>query len=108
MRTEMRIFLKIVSGLALLLYLSQYILGDGNNNNYINNSFPPDLMEVSQLVTETRTWKHGLTIALWDQSKIHLGYHDYVEEWQQLLNMFGLNPGCNIVDIGANDGNIAG
>ena len=103
----MRIFLKIVLALALLLYLSHYImLTDGNNNNNNNKNLPPDLTEVSQLVTEIKPWKHGLLIALWDQSKMILGYHDYVEEWQQLLNMFGLNPGCNIVDIGANDGNV--
>ena len=87
----MRGYLTILLCLALFLYLSQYmqyIGGDGHNNN-----LPPDPSEVSQLVTEITAWKHGLVIALWDQSQIHLGYHEYVEEWQRLLNMFGLNPG---------------
>ena len=86
----MRGFLNILLCLALLLYLSLYLVRDVHNNN---NNLPPDLTEVSQLVTEITVWKHGLVIALWDQSKIHIGYHDYVEEWQRLLNMFGLNPG---------------
>ena len=86
----MRGYLNILVCLALLLYLSQYLGGDGHTNN---NNLPPDLSEVSHLVTEITAWKHGLVIALWDESKIHLGYHEYVEEWQRLLNMFGLNPG---------------
>ena len=89
-RTEMRGFLNILSCLALFLFLSHYIGGGGGG---INNNLVPNLTEVSQLVTEITAWKHGLVIALWDQSKIHIGYHDYVEEWQHLLNMFGLNPG---------------
>ena len=52
-----------------------------------------DLGDVTKLVTEVVTWKHGLNIALWDQTVINIGYHDYVEEWQTLLNMFNLNPG---------------
>ena len=88
----MRGFLNILLCLALLLYLSLYLVRDVHNDNN-NNNLPPDLTEVSQLVTEITGWKHGLVIALWDQSKIHIGYHDYVEEWQRLLNMFGLNPG---------------
>ena len=89
----MRRYLSILTCLALFLfYLSQYTGGDGHINN-----LPSDLSNVSHLVTEITAWKHGLVIALWDQSKIHLGYHDYVEEWQRLLNMFGLNPGELIV-----------
>ena len=88
----MRGFLNILLGLAVFLYLSHYIWGKGDGHSNSNN-LSPDLREVSKLVTDIRAWNHGLVIALWNQSKIHLGYHDYVEEWQQLLNMFGLNPG---------------
>ena len=86
----MRGFVNILLFLALFLFLSQYIWGAGGGQD---NNFAPDLPLVSQLVTEITAWKYGLVIALWDQSKIHIGYHDYVEEWQHLLNMFGLNPG---------------
>ena len=57
-----------------------------------------DLADVSKLVTEVVTWKYGLSIALWDQKVINIGYHDYVEEWQTLLKMFNLNPGekCHV------------
>ena len=52
-----------------------------------------DLGDVSKLVTEVTAWEHGLTIALWDQNVMKIGYNKYVEEWQILLKMFDLNPG---------------
>ena len=52
-----------------------------------------DLGDVTKLVKETVAWRKGLNIALWDQEVMTIGYHDFVEDWQTLLNMFDLNPG---------------
>ena len=83
--------LSLLLGLILITvcFISWRMTEDGKLGAPISR----DLADVSKLVTEVVTWKYGLSIALWDQKVINIGYHDYVEEWQNLLNMFNLNPG---------------
>ena len=79
--------------LGLILITVCFILRRMTEDGKLTAHISTDLADVSKLVTEVVTWKYGLSIALWDQKVINIGYHDYVEEWQTLLNMFNLNPG---------------
>ena len=83
--------LSLLLGLILITvcFIIRLMTEDGKLSAHVST----DLADVSKLVTEVVTWKYGLSIALWDQKVINIGYHDYVEEWQTLLNMFNLNPG---------------
>ena len=68
--------------------------------------------DISHLVTDIATWKHGIRHAVWNESFYYNSFTfnedgkfgSYNEHWESLLTMLGLTH-CNIVDIGANDGN---
>ena len=68
--------------------------------------------DISHLVTDIATWKHGIRHAVWNKSFYYNSFTfnedgqfgSYNEHWESLLTMLGLTR-CNIVDIGANDGN---
>ena len=68
-------------------------------------------LNVSKYVTGIKHWKYGINYAQWDKNQ-SLFWNDmsfksdgFNEHWTALLSSFQLNSnGCNIVDIGANDG----
>ena len=60
------------------------------------------------LVTDIATWRHGIRHAVWSAASgadntASFTQAGYNEDWAELLRLLGLAP-CNILDIGANDG----
>ena len=62
--------------------------------------------DTEKLLVGYETYGNYIKLGKWNQSIIPVGYlrHDYNEVWAQVLRALGLPPGCNAVDIGANDG----
>ena len=53
-------------------------------------------------------WRHGIRHAVWSAASgadntASFTQAGYNEDWARLLRLLGLGP-CNIIDIGANDG----
>ena len=65
----------------------------------------------SRFVIGVQDWKHGIRHALWNQSfyRNDVSFLEYNEYWEEILSKLNLNKqdyGCNIIDIGANEGKI--
>jgi len=92
------------SSIFLLAFYSEQEdnTSDTNNDPYLEKYFPY-VSDVNPLITGTKLWKNGIKVAEWNQSVVHIGYNEYNQDWAILLTAYNLTP-CNIVDIGANDG----
>ena len=65
--------------------------------------FTLQINDISNSVERITTWKRGIKHAVWKVSEGHVSFNDwsYNEVWEVLLSAF---EACNVVDIGANDG----
>ena len=92
--------------------LNQYSKTNLNSDSELEKTHITE--DISHLVTDIVTWKHGIRHAVWNKSFYYNSFTfnedgnfgSYNENWESLLTMLGLKH-CNIVDIGANDGNNA-
>ena len=60
--------------------------------------FTLQINDISNSVERITTWKRGIKHAVW---KVSFNDWSYNEVWEVLLSAF---DACNVVDIGANDG----
>ena len=68
-----------------------------HENNYFG--------ETAKLLEGYQNYGNNIKLGMWNRSLVEInikgGYNEY---WARILKMLGLPPGCNAVDIGANDG----
>ena len=82
---------------------------------YKTQTFPHDFEEngrkyyfgdTEKLLVGYETYGKHIKLGKWNQSIYTYNIkHGYNEEWAKIFKMMRLPPGCNAVDIGANDGN---
>ena len=60
---------------------------------------------MEEVVVGVQEYGHGIMLGTWNQSLVTSNTQlPYNEQWAALLRMLDMPPGCNAVDIGANDG----
>ena len=68
-----------------------------HENNYFG--------ETAKLLEGYQKYGDNIKLGVWNRSRVEInikgGYNEY---WARILKMLGQPPGCNAVDIGANDG----
>ena len=95
----------IFSTISFLWFLTSYVINNKNQSDSVisrDNYFG----DTEKLLVGYETYGNNIKLGKWNQSIISVGYlrHDYNEVWAKVLRALGLPPGCNAVDIGANDG----
>ena len=95
----------IFSTISFLWFLTFYVINNKNQSDSVisrDNYFG----DTEKLLVGYETYGNNIKLGKWNQSIISVGYlrHDYNEVWAKVLRALGLPPGCNAVDIGANDG----
>ena len=61
--------------------------------------------DTEKLLVGYETYGNNIKLGKWNQSIVNVNLRvDYNEYWAQVLRALGMPPGCNAVDIGANDG----
>ena len=93
------------STISFLWFLTFYVINNKNQSDSVisrDNYFG----DTEKLLVGYETYGNNIKLGKWNQSIISVGYlrHDYNEVWAKVLRALGLPPGCNAVDIGANDG----
>ena len=60
---------------------------------------------MEEVLVGVQEYGHGIMLGTWNQSLVTSNTQlPYNEQWAALLRMLDMPPGCNAVDIGANDG----
>ena len=60
---------------------------------------------MEDVLVGVQEYGHGIMLGTWNQSLVTSNTQlPYNEQWAALLRMLDMPPGCNAVDIGANDG----
>ena len=60
---------------------------------------------MEDVLVGVQEYGHGIRLGTWNQSLVTSNTQlPYNEQWAALLRMLDMPPGCNAVDIGANDG----
>ena len=60
---------------------------------------------MEEVLVGVQEYGHGIRLGTWNQSILTSNTQlPYNEQWAALLRMLDMPPGCNAVDIGANDG----
>ena len=60
---------------------------------------------MEEVLVGAQEYGHGIRLGTWNQSLVTSNTQlPYNEQWAALLQMLDMPPGCNAVDIGANDG----
>ena len=68
-----------------------------HENNYFG--------ETAKLLEGYQNYGSNIKLGKWNKSLVEFNYNlAYNEQWAKILKMLRLPPGCNAVDIGANDG----
>ena len=65
--------------------------------------------DTEKVLVGYETYGNNIKLGKWNQSIVPVGYlrFEYNEHWAKVLRALGMPPGCNAVDIGANDGETA-
>ena len=72
-----------------------------NPQRHENNYFG----ETEKLLEGYQKYGNNIKLGKWNESLVEFNYNlAYNEQWAKILKMLRLPPGCNAVDIGANDG----
>ena len=73
-----------------------------------HTSSPPHSSQrrhMEEVLVGVQEYGHGIMLGTWNQSLLTSNTQlPYNEQWAALLRMLDMPPGCNAVDIGANDG----
>ena len=93
----------IVSTISFLWFLTFCVI---NNTNRSNSVISRDYYfgDIEKILVGYETYGNNIKLGKWNQSIVPVGYVDYNEYWVQVLRALGMPPGCNAVDIGANNG----
>ena len=66
---------------------------------------PHKRRHMEDVLVGVQEYGHGIRLGTWNQSLVTSNTQlPYNEQWAALLRMLDMPPGCNAVDIGANDG----
>ena len=61
--------------------------------------------DTEKLLVGYQTYGPNIKMGKWNKSVVELNpSHAYNKDWERIIKMLRLPPGCNAVDIGANDG----
>ena len=101
----------LLSTVCFLWFLNVFVIKQSVSNTIAvedvqsNNQKRDYYGDTEKLLIGYQKYGNNIRLARWNQSiveiNVHQGYH---EEWARILKMLRLPPGCNAVDIGANDG----
>ena len=94
----------IFSTISFLWFLTFYVINNKNQSDSVisrDNYFG----DTEKLLVGYETYGNNIKLGKWNQSIVNVNVRvDYNEYWAQVLRALGMPPGCNAVDIGANDG----
>ena len=61
--------------------------------------------DTEKLLVGYTNYGGSIKLGNWNRSLVEINVnHEYNEQWAKIIKMLRLPPGCNAVDIGANDG----